>query len=92
MSRKFEEAQHRTSPVQLPKAIPEETVVLPEEESRPLGERFFEFFGMPKITDADYLARLKVKREGYLRRIAALEAEREKERAKQSNDSSNQAS
>lgn len=54
----------------------------PEEPSRPFSERFFEYIGMAKVSDEDFVQRLRVKRDSYLRRIAEIEVERETKRAK----------
>ena len=48
------------------------------EERKPFFERFFELLGMPKISDEEYVQKLKAKREVYLRRIAELEAEKDR--------------
>ena len=52
----------------------------PAEPKRPFSERIFDALGMSRVSDEDYLKLLKHKREGYLRRIAVLEAERAKAR------------
>lgn len=83
ISRKLEDATHAQSPVQIiPSSSGKVYVPPPEEPSRPLSERFFEYIGMAKISDEDFVQRLRVKRDAYLRRIAEIEVEREKERAK----------
>jgi hypothetical protein len=57
-------------------------VLPPEEPSRPLTERFFEYVGMAKVSDEDFLHKLRVKRDSYLHRIAEIETEMERERVK----------
>ncbi|THH30360.1 hypothetical protein EUX98_g3832 [Antrodiella citrinella] len=41
--------------------------------SKPVSERIFGWFGFQRVTDEDYLLRLKTERETYLKRIAELE-------------------
>lgn len=70
VTRDIEQAQHSPEPTQ------------EKEARRPFGERFFEALGMPKVSDEEFLQRLRVKRDGALKRIAEIEAQREVEKAK----------
>ncbi|EKM55194.1 uncharacterized protein PHACADRAFT_195221 [Phanerochaete carnosa HHB-10118-sp] len=71
VSRKLEEA-HK------PPASATEIVTLPPEPSKPTLQRVFEWMGMPKISDEEYLKKLYAKRADVLRRIAEIEAEQGK--------------
>lgn len=51
-----------------------------ETPKRPMSERILTALGFHKISDDDYIAMMKRKRDGYLRRIAELEKERDSER------------
>ncbi|KAH9952116.1 hypothetical protein B0H21DRAFT_14850 [Amylocystis lapponica] len=51
------------------------------EPPRPRMERILTFLGLHQIPDEEYLAMMQKKRDGYLRRIAELEKEREATRA-----------
>lgn len=53
-----------------------EVMTLPPEPSKPILQRVFEWMGMPKISDEEYLKKLYAKRADVLRRIAQIEAER----------------
>lgn len=50
-----------------------------DEPKLPLSERLFTALGWHKVSDGEYLEKLKLKREMYLHRIAELEKEREEE-------------
>ncbi|KZT71305.1 hypothetical protein DAEQUDRAFT_666338 [Daedalea quercina L-15889] len=50
---------------------------LESEPTQSLTERIFSVFGWRKVSDEEYLEKLKFKRDFYLRRIAQLEEERE---------------
>lgn len=52
------------------------TVVHPA-PSQPMSERIFGWLGFQRVSDEDYLERLKAERDGHLRRIAELEKEKE---------------
>ncbi|KAI0345345.1 hypothetical protein BDW22DRAFT_1354257 [Trametopsis cervina] len=56
------------------------TVLPPPEPSRPFWERFCEYIGLAKVSDEEYLEKLKAKRASYLQQIAEIEAEREKKK------------
>ena len=53
------------------------TVALPETltgpSSKSMSEHILAFLGMEKVTDEEYLEKMKQKREGYLKQIAELE-------------------
>lgn len=80
VSRKLEEAHRPPTPQA-------EVITLPPEPSRPILQRAFEWMGMPKISDEEYLKKLYVKRAEVLRQIAEIEAQQ----AKGSNSSANEA-
>lgn len=75
VSRKLEEA-HK------PPTSATEITTLPPEPPKPVLQRVFEWMGMPKVSDEEYLKKLYTKRADVLRRIAEIEAEK----AKSSND------
>lgn len=63
-------------PTPLPVA-PEQpvVVVVPQEPLKPMSERVFGWFGFEKVSDEDYLAKLKAERDVHLKKIAELERE-----------------
>ena len=69
VSRKIDEARQ-------PIAAKSEVMTMPPEPSKPILQRVFEWMGMPKISDEEYLQKLYAKRADVLRRIAQIEAER----------------
>ncbi|KAI0691039.1 hypothetical protein BC835DRAFT_1279928, partial [Cytidiella melzeri] len=84
-------AETRPSPVYTPgpahTSSPTATVADVSNHREPpkaFSERFFDFLGMPKMSDEEFLEKLRVKRDSYMRRIVELEAEREKERPSKS--------
>jgi hypothetical protein len=50
------------------------------EPSKPLFDRMIHAIGLNRLSDEEYLARLREKRATYLRRIANLEAQLEEEK------------
>ena len=52
-------------------------VVVPPPPSQPMSERIFAWLGFQRVSDEDYLERLKAERDGHLRRIAELEKEKQ---------------
>ncbi|TCD62177.1 hypothetical protein EIP91_007261 [Steccherinum ochraceum] len=49
--------------------------VVPPPPSNPMSQRVFGWFGFRKVSDEDYLERLKLERDAHLQRIAELEKE-----------------
>ncbi|KAH8106794.1 hypothetical protein BXZ70DRAFT_915116 [Cristinia sonorae] len=65
-------AQQSQSPI----AVPQNTIqIAPAAPAMPTSERIFGWFGFQKVSDEDYLRRLKAERETHLKRIAELERE-----------------
>ncbi|KAJ3531098.1 hypothetical protein NM688_g7621 [Phlebia brevispora] len=57
--------------------------VTPAEPPRPLWERTLGLFGMRKMSDEEYLAKMREKREQALQKIAELEAEEARQRTEE---------
>lgn len=73
MSRKL--GENPTSPTHAPN-LPE----MPKEPPKPFMQRMLEAMGMPRISDEEFLEKLKAKRADVLRQIAEIEAAREREK------------
>ncbi|GJE90787.1 hypothetical protein PsYK624_069310 [Phanerochaete sordida] len=71
VSRKLQEA-HQPQPAK------REVITLPPEPARPMLQRVFEWMGMPKVSDEEYLQKMYAKRADVLRRIAEIEAQQGK--------------
>jgi len=73
----------------LPPAVQEIPNASHSDSPRPAFERILSMLGFHRMSNEEYLERLKEKRDGYLRRIAELEqeAERKKESASSSSSS-----
>ncbi|KAH9843206.1 uncharacterized protein C8Q71DRAFT_240181 [Rhodofomes roseus] len=73
VSRKLQASQAPTPASAPPQHPPDHDF----EPPRSVSERIFSMLGWHKVSDDDYLAKLKLKREMYLRRIAELEQEKQ---------------
>lgn len=81
VSKKLQPPQSPAPSIPAP-SLPEPVQPLPlqEDEPRPsLSERVFTALGWHKVSDEQYLEKLKLKREMYLHRIAELQKEKEEE-------------
>lgn len=81
MSRKL--GASPTSPTHAPD-LPE----MPKEPPQPFMQRMLEAMGMPRISDEEFLEKLKAKRADVLRQIAEIETAREREKTNPNEKSS----
>ena len=73
MSRKL--GENPTPSVRTPD-LPE----VPKEPPKPFMQRMLEAMGMPRVSDEEYLEKLKAKRADVLKQIAEIEAARAREK------------
>lgn len=74
----------------VPAATSETSLSSPSVERVPWTDRVFSLFGLQKVSDEEYLARLKRDRDAHLRRIAELEKETEQTKSNIIDDSNTQ--
>ena len=82
ISKKMQAAREEDVQKRLVESPASQTVVNPEPlvltaPPKPIAERIFGWFGFQRVSDDDFLERLKLEREVHLRRIAELEKDQE---------------
>ncbi len=84
VSQTFGDPTKPSSLLQTKPVVPQESTSLgsvsstvPQTPAKAFSDRVFDLFGFRKVTDDEYLEKLKQQRDGHLRRIAELEKELE---------------